>query len=59
MLGQGGGSKSLITTPTRSQGLGECLGRSPSLVESQMEEILAEQPATWGRRGWKEEGGLS
>lgn len=34
VLGQGGGlAKSLITTPTRSQGLGECLGEESSLVE--------------------------
>lgn len=29
------------------------MGEESSLVE---EEILAEQPVTWGEEGWKEEG---
>ena len=56
-LGQGGGQQRAesphppVPGPRRVLGGGVQPGG-----ESQREEILAEQPVTWGEEGWKEEG---
>lgn len=53
-----GAAKSLITTPTRSQGLGECLGRSPAWWRKPDGRNPGGAAMTWGEEGWKEEGAV-